>query len=179
MKRFLPPLLALPLLVGACSSVSSSVYPSSAQLPTPPAVRTADLDTAWGKRPSYDHKGQHFYPVKQPRINFRNLPGSGTAVVDVLVNRDGTVQDLKLVTSSGNRQSDLLAVEVLRNSRYSLDLTPELPAPYVVREKFFINVTQVDAPSYDNGYNNGMIDTRGSPQSSNPGNSNTVNGFTR
>ena len=177
MKRILPPLLALPLLLGACSSA----YRSSAQLPAPPAVRTADLDTAWGKRPSYDQKGQYFYPVKPRADHLRDEPGSGGAVVDVLVNRDGTVQSLALVTSSGDRQSDGLAVEVLRQSRYSLILPPEQPAPYVVRHKFNF-YAGLEAHSYDyssEGYNTGMADTRGSPQSSDPGNSNTVNGFTR
>jgi TonB family protein len=178
MKRILPPLLTLPILLGACSTA----YRSSAQLPESPAVRTADLDTAWGKRPSYDQKGQYFYPVKPRADNLRDEPGSGGVVVDVLVNRDGTVKYLALVTSSGSRWLDGLAVEVLRESRYSLILTPELPAPYVVRHKFnFYTGTEDHDTSYSsgNGYNTGSIDTRNSPQSDDPGNSNTVNGFTR
>jgi len=178
MKRIFPPLLALPLLVlGACSSA----YRSSAQLPTPPAVRTADLNTAWGKRPSYDQKGQYFYPAQPPAYHLRDEPGSGGAVVEVLVARDGIVQDLALVSSSGSQQSDNLALDVLRQARYSLMLTAELPAPYVVRHKF--NFYQgPEYRGYDSSgdeYNTGLVDLKNSPQWTDPGNSNTRNGFVR
>jgi TonB family protein len=122
-------------LLGACSSVNSASDP----LPTPPpAVRITDSTTVWGKRPSYDPKGQYFIQVAAPNLHMwvRLLTHNVAATLDLLVNRDGTVQDAAVVESSGDPKTDVAVMAMYRHARYSLPLGPDAPAPYVVRQRF-------------------------------------------
>lgn len=139
MKLHALPLLALSLLLGACSSAQS---PKSATNPgTSPAVRTENKVTALGEFPSYDPQGQHFKLYTQRRAYEAVL--EGRAMVDVIVNADGTVQDVAIFESSGDPSFDQMAIRLYKNSRYSLRLAPDDPAPYVVRQFF---VTRQGAP---------------------------------
>ncbi len=176
MKRLLLTVLALPFLLGACSSLKTSRAP----LPTPPAaVRTADQPTVWGTLPSYSTMGQYFVPLRSTRVARVNAAGQGTAVLDLLVNRDGTVKDAAIVTSSGAEKTDLAAEEMCRQARYSLPLGPDAPAPYVVRLAVTIKsriVAQNDGPVYFN-LNNDYGPH--SAQNFTVGSANIINGFPR
>ncbi|RXK55819.1 energy transducer TonB [Oleiharenicola lentus] len=132
MKQHALPLLALSLLLGACSSFRSP--PPVAQRTVPPAVRTENKVTAFGEFPSYDPRGQYFKLYTQRREYEVGL--KGRAVVDVIVNADGTVQDAVIFESSGDDDYDQMAIRLYKNSRYSLRLSPGDPAPYVVRKEF-------------------------------------------
>jgi len=147
-QKLLPALLALPLLLGACSSVTQT----TAQLPkTPPAVRVADRDTAWGMRPSYDPKGQTFVvlfrgpAVHQEAKSDDGALHNGTATVDILVNRDGTVADAKISASSGDEMVDHAALRIYWNSRYTLQLGHDDPAPYVVSQTVVLKSVTLSA----------------------------------
>ncbi len=132
MKTPLLPLVALSLVLGACSSAQS--HKTAAKPATPPPVRTENKVTAFGEFPSYDPRGQHFKLYTQRREYEVGL--NGRAVVDVIVNADGTVQDVVIFESSGNDDYDQMALRLYKNSRYSLRLAPGDPAPYVVRQEF-------------------------------------------
>jgi TonB family protein len=180
MKTLLLPLLALPFLLGACSSFRTARVP----LPTPPAaVRIADQPSAWGTLPSYSTMGQYFVPLQSSRQTRANIVPSGTAVLDVLVNHDGSVKDAAIVTSSGIEKTDLAAAEMCRQARYSLPLGPDAPAPYVVRLTVAIKnraVAQNDSkdvgPVYFNLYNEYGPH---SAQNFTVGSANIINGFPR
>lgn len=177
MKRLLPPLLALPLLLGACSNMNSD----GARFPVPPApVRIADRSTNWGPQPSYDGKGQYFYHMS--RLSSHEYMLNGVAVLDLLVNRDGTVQKMAVVSSSGDISTDQMATGMYAHARYSLPLGPDDPAPYVVRETvvFKKGGVLVNGSAYGpSDYSSTDYYPTSSPQYSDPGNSNTVNGFVR
>ncbi len=143
-------LVALSLLLGACSSfrapapVAKKVYP--------PAVRAENIVTAFGEFPSYDSRGQSFKPFTNRRDTEIGL--TGRAVLDVIVDADGKVQDVAIVESSGKPAYDEMALRVFRNSRYSLRLTSGDPAPYVVRQEFVTKSNVADHPrSGDVNYN--------------------------
>jgi hypothetical protein len=176
MKCLLLPLFALTLLLGACSSIN----PASARHPTPPVpVRLANRATIWGEQPSYDEKGQYFVNVIVPKLHV--LVPDGTTTLDLLVNRDGTVQKTAVVASCGNRTTDLSVAAMYGKARYSLPLGPDGPATYVVRQTFSFKVvgSTKDSAYGPNDYTSTDYYPTSSPQYSNPGNSNTVNGFVR
>lgn len=130
-----PPLLLLVasiFLLSACSSFQVPV--PTAKRTVPPAVRAENKITTFGEFPSYDPRGQHFKLFASLREYELGL--SGRAVVDVIVNADGTVQDAAIFESSGKPEVDQMALRLYRNSRYSLRLSPGDPAPYVVRQQF-------------------------------------------
>ena len=129
MKSVLPPLLALPLLLGACSSFT---WDSAWHPVPPPAVRIADRLSAWGEQPSYEGKGQYFYHMSRPFSHQYAL--NGITILELLVNRDGTVQKMAVVSSSGDISTDRMALSMYWHARYSLPLGPDDAAPYVVRE---------------------------------------------
>jgi TonB family protein len=182
MKRLLLVLPALSLLLSACSSVNQITARSSA---APAPIRVADRDSAWGLRPSYDAKGQSFDLSRRNLARHRmaikdDVPIEGTATVDLLVDREGTVQDAAIVSSSGDRHVDELAIMLYRNARYSLHLKAEDPAPYVVNQTVTLRLSSVvselprgvdygrdhyEAPTYAEGYSSEAP--------------NTVNGFPR
>jgi len=132
MKPFPLVLVPLTLLLGACSSFRSP--PPVAKRTVPPAVRAENKITAFGEFPSYDPQGQYFKLLIGIREYEAGL--SGRAVVDVIVNADGNVQDAAIFESSGDPEVDKMALRVYKNSRYSLRLSPGDPAPYVVRQEF-------------------------------------------
>lgn len=125
-------LVALGLLLGACSSFQSPAPSAKREVPT--AVRAENKITAFGEFPSYDPRGQYFKLFAALREYELGL--SGHAIVDVIVNADGTVQDAAIFESSGDPEFDQMALRLYRNSRYSLRLSPGDPAPYVVRQDF-------------------------------------------
>ena len=132
MKSLLPSLLALPLLLGACSTAYTTARaPGPWSHPTPPAVRLADANTYFGERPSYDLKGQYFDRVSWP--NQRVFALDGTATLDLLIDRDGLVQKAAVVVSSGNAAIDQSATNMYWHALYSLKLGPADAAPHVVR----------------------------------------------
>jgi TonB family protein len=138
MKRTLLPVLALSLLLGACSSATRT----SSRLPiSPPPVRTADRASAWGERPSYDRKGQYFAITGKNGVQTQLVSSERKNVigeVELLVERDGTVKDAVIVSSSGNADFDRSFVRLCRNAQYSLRLDQDAPAPYVVRQPIAI-----------------------------------------
>jgi TonB family protein len=127
-------LVASSFLLGACSSFQAPV--PTAKRTVPPAVRAENKITTFGEFPSYDPRGQHFKLFTSLREYELGL--TGRAVVDVIVNADGTVQDAVIFESSGNPEVDQMALRLYKNSRYSLRLSPGDPAPYVVRQQFTI-----------------------------------------
>ncbi len=141
MKLHALPLVALSLLLGACSSAQSRQ--SAAKPATPAAVRTENKVTAFGEFPSYDPRGQKFKAFTGRRDTEIDL--RGRAVLDVIVNADGSVMDVAIFESSGNPAYDEMALRLFRNSRYSLRLAPGEPAPYVVRQEF---VTKSNATAH-------------------------------
>src|SRR6187455_3378069 len=103
MTRSLVLLAPLALVVGGCSSTQSARNtpppPPQVAAPTPPPPQTAGtLQTAWGELPTYrtEEKGSDVpfaysfrrYPLLMIPEELRS---GDTAVVDVLVNRDGSV----------------------------------------------------------------------------------------
>jgi hypothetical protein len=144
MKKILVPLLALSLLLGACSTAMQY----SARLPKPPPpVRVANRATVWGERPAYEQSGQYFF--SSVRRSVADLPPQGTGTIDVLVDRDGAVQDAIVVTSSGSPILDHAFIDVYRHSHYSLRLGSDAAAPHVVRETFRYRraFAKVDSPT--------------------------------
>lgn len=124
--------VALSFVLGACSSLRSPA-PVAKRI-VPPAVRAENIVTAFGEFPSYDPRGQKFKPFSDRRNTEIDL--RGRAVIDVIVNADGSVLDVAIVESSGNPAYDEMALRLFRNSRYSLRLSPGDPAPHVVRQEF-------------------------------------------
>jgi TonB family protein len=173
MKRRLTVLLALPLLLGACSSFTRSI----AQRPEAPApVRLADRASAWGELPSYDQAGQFFeFSVY---VSPSALSGDGTVSIDLLVDRDGSVQEAAIVSSSGHRQADDIAMMLYRNARYSLRLGDGDPAPYVVSQTVVLSSVARDAAKnvdYGRDHHEGPTYTEAHSSEA----PNTVHGFPR
>ena len=127
MKHAFCPMLVLTLLVGGCSSLTTSRISA-----TPAPVRVAARSSVWGEIPSYRGKGQSFQFPDQ--VTPTDISGSGRVAVDVLVNRDGTVRDAAIVRASGEPSADKRVVALYRAAHYSLQLRPDDPAPYVVRQ---------------------------------------------
>lgn len=163
------------LLLGACSHLNSA----RALFPPPPApVRLADRSTNWGPQPSYDGKGQYFYHMLRPRS--RDYVLNGITILELLVNRDGTVQKMAVVSSSGDSATDQVATEMYWRARYSLSLGPDDPAPYVVRQTVVFKNPRGRKPS--GGTPDFSLTHQPLPpttENNNAGNTNTVNGFVR
>lgn len=126
MQRSLLPLVALTLLLGACSS------PQSAQNTQPlPAQTAGTVATPWGEMPTYKFKGHAFVlnPQRAPAPRMANV-----VEVDVLVERDGTVRDVFVRKVSGFTQVDSIVAARFKESRSRLVLAPTDPAPYVIRD---------------------------------------------
>ena len=128
MKRFILPLIALTLLVGACSSSTSTVRKQDV-----PPKSTGTRATAWGELPTYDQEGYKFqFPKPPPHLGIASVT---PVTLDVVVNADGSVEDATVVASSGNAALDRAALSAFIGARYSLQLSPGNPAPYVVRQQ--------------------------------------------
>lgn len=134
MKLILPPLLVLPLLLGACAS-SQQPGKETAAGSNGFARQSGPLATAWGELPTYSHQPAD---LREFKGRFSWLPVllagiDNTATVDVLVNRDGTVRDVAIVGSSGNPAKDSTVKPSLDGVRITTKIAPEDPAPYVLR----------------------------------------------
>jgi TonB family protein len=128
MKLIPLPLVALALLLGACSSSTPTAANHVAPPPGPP-VRGSTKVTAWGELPSYDARGHYFKDMRAPNGG----PYNGKVTLDLLVNANGTVEDVAVFESSGNAQFDRAAADQFKKAQYTLQLGPDDPAPYVVR----------------------------------------------
>ena len=146
MQRSLLPLVALTLLLGACSSTQSAknTQPLPAQI-------IGTVETPWGEMPTYKFKG-HAFVLNPDRAQAPLL--AGVVVVDVLVERDGTVRDVFVRNASGYPVVDSLVVARFKDSRSRLVLAPTDPAPYVIRDSFANYVirdttSRIDRSSYN------------------------------
>jgi TonB family protein len=149
MKLTLLPVFALALLLSACSTSSSN----SVQAPTGPAIPAGNKVTQWGELPSYEPAGHHFSGVTAPHLG--PLQVNGELKLDLLVNPDGTIQDIAIFESSGDKVVDQIAASAFKKARYSLRLSANDPAPYVVRLTMGLKTTSVQ-----NGHDQRYIDTR-------------------
>lgn len=127
-------LLALSLLLGACSSLK---YQPVTRAEPPPPVREGTKVTFWGEMPAYEQQGQYFRYRYVPRSVNRDL--YGVVTVDALVNADGTVHEATVFESSGNPEIDQIAEGMVQSAVYSLRLNPGDPAPHVVRRQIVVN----------------------------------------
>ena len=136
------------MLLAACSSLKPP-QPLSSASPNP--VLTGKLVTTWGEFPSYETTG-HYFQLHNRRP--RNLALSGHAVVDILINADGTIRDAAIFESSGDPEVDALALRLYKHSRYSLRLAADQSAPHAVRQDFFVRTRthepalRLDATNY-------------------------------
>ena len=161
------------LLLGACASAPSTGHASAAP-DRGYAPKTGTLATTWGELPTYGHQPGD---LRQFKDQFSWLPVffagiDNSATVDVLVNRDGTVRAVAIVRSSGDPDKDASVLSRINGVRITTIIAPGDPAPYVFRTMVALqknpgNSSSLDYYSYT------------SPQSQNPGNSNTVNDFVR
>lgn len=133
-------LIAACLLLAACSSFQPP-QPLTSALVEP--VRAANRVTVWGEFPSYETTG-HYFRLDNRRHRLTGL--NGHAVVDVLVNADGTIRDAVIFESSGSPELDALALRLYKHARYSLRLAPGLPAPHVVRQEFTVRDHEREPP---------------------------------
>jgi TonB family protein len=158
MKLHPLPLLALACLAGGCSSVLF------------PPKFTSMVDTPWGELPHYDQKWQNFYDTKRLPPHLRNDAWKGRAKVAVMVNRDGTVRDARLVESSGQQLIDAAILYSLQGARYTLKLAADDEAPYFVRETIKYDPDDRSSIGYVNvTMDKGSPTTGPTPFSSTPG----------
>jgi TonB family protein len=120
-------LVSAALFLGACSTPTTRI----SQADNNPAVRSSNKVTKWGELPSYEPQGHHFEGLKFPHFGNREIRAE--AKLDILVNPDGTVQDVTIFESCGDPSLDRALAATFKNARYSLQLGPNDPAPYVVR----------------------------------------------
>jgi hypothetical protein len=142
MKRYLLPLAALALLAGACSSPTAS---SSFSAQPVAAIPAGTLKTAWGELPTYKADGDAFPFVLGAKRPWRppELRSDDAAVLDVLVDRDGSIRDVKVHTSSGIEAVDRFAINHYVGAHSRLQVAATDPAPYVIRQTFRIQETPV------------------------------------
>lgn len=129
MKRLILPLIALTVLVGACSSPTKP----TAQKPGGPAKSTGTRPTAWGELPTYDQAG-HSFDLSPKKLRVPVADHTQWVTLDVMVNTDGSVEDATIRQSSGNPVVDRTVLAAYIGTHYSLKLGPTDPAPYVVQQ---------------------------------------------
>lgn len=118
----------LGLLAAGCTSTAT--HHATEGGPPEYAPSTGLCASPWGDLPTYRQPAlPQFGPTFRPG-NFPDL--EGTVVVDILVDRDGTVRDVAVVKSSGRADVDAAAVVRARALRYAAKIHPDDPAPYVV-----------------------------------------------
>jgi hypothetical protein len=96
-----------------------------------PARSAGTVVTQWGSLPSYT--GTQGNPIV---LNPQRIPATPSVYkmeVDLLVERDGTVRDVALRSSSGFPELDKAIATELKGTRSLLVLAPTDPAPYVIR----------------------------------------------
>lgn len=129
MTRSLLFLAPLALLVGACSSTQSAQRQDAQPVAAKPA---GTVVTEWGNLPAYSTG----YKVNPLAFSTR-LPTPTAdyyrAEFDLLVERDGTVRDVSIHTSSEFPEADQAIAAQFRAARSRLVLAPSDPAPYVIR----------------------------------------------
>lgn len=130
MKALTLTVFALTCLLSACST-STPTASNRAAPPPGPAIPTGTKVTAWGELPTYDAEGHRFKNMRAPYAG--RAPLNGKATLDLLVNPDGTVEDVAVFESSGNAVFDRAVCAQFEKARYTLKLGPDDPAPYVVR----------------------------------------------
>lgn len=106
---------------------------TTASLAPVPAVPLGEDTTPWGVLPRYE---QGRLRTKSTGSLRRVSPPPGQAVADVLVDRDGTIRDIRILeaTSSGVASA---ALAMLSDSAYP-PLPPDGPERYVVRQTFVV-----------------------------------------
>lgn len=139
--RALAILLSLPLFAAGCTTADKGTGASTAE---PEFAQSTGLCASpWGDLPTYRQPAgatvrSEFKPGRVSGIK-------GTVVVDVLVNRDGTVRDVAVVKSSGDSAVDAAAKAWAFSFRYAAKIHPDDPAPYVVPE-VKLHFDQVESP---------------------------------
>lgn len=136
MKTWLLALAALPFVAGACSNTTASLPPQTVS-----AVPAGTLQTAWGVLPTYRAENGKSGPFAFSPKSLRNVSApvelsaedTFVVVLDVLVNRDGSVRDVKVQTSSGTTRVDHFTMNRLVGAKSLLQLAATDPAPYVIR----------------------------------------------
>ncbi len=151
MKNLTMVLVAVCVMQSACSSFKPP-QPLSSAAAEP--VRTGNRVTVWGEFPSYETTG-HYFRLDNRRHRIRGL--NGHAVVDVLVNADGTIRDAAIFESSGTPEVDALALRLYKHSRYSLRLASGHPAPHVVRQDFWVRDHEREPPLHLDATNYGAL----------------------
>lgn len=134
MKRSLLPLIALALAAGACSSNVANLPSKSVA-----AVPAGTLQTAWGELPTYQAERSMFpfaLDRKRPGAVPREFRPGDTAVLDFLVDRNGSIRDVKIHTSSGSTTVDNFLMNRFVGARSLLQVAATDVAPYVIRQTF-------------------------------------------
>lgn len=117
-------LLALTLMAAGCSSSSQ---PAAAVY-----HRSGTLATKWGELPTYSPSpGPASIRVERPDANL-----SGEAVIDLLIDRNGRVQDWDIVSSPDDASFQRGVSVWLRDFRIGPHLDAGDPAPYALRVTF-------------------------------------------
>lgn len=136
MKRVLLPLLALAALAAtACS------HPNLSKPVAVKAVPAGTLQTAWGELPTYRAEGDgppFAFDLRHYPAPPADLRSGDRVVLDVLVNRDGSIRDVKVQTSSGFEKVDQFAANRYVAAHSVLQIPDDQPAPYVVRQTFAV-----------------------------------------
>jgi hypothetical protein len=142
MKNRLLPLLALPILLGACNSTTSQ----SAFVDTSPAVLVGTLDTKWGQLPYYNGTGHRLKlgGVPNPRL----FSSNGQTKVHLLVDADGRVREVDIAESNMNPASQRATAAMYKKARYSMKLSPTDPAPYVIEVTHNVHVEDHSRPGF-------------------------------
>ena len=142
MNRSLLPLAALALLVGACSSTQSAQRQNVRPLP---ARASGTAETRWGTLPTYT--GNHGNPLVLDPARIPVSPSTFKVQADLLVERDGTVRDVFLLSSSGFPEVDAAVTAEFKEARSRLVLASTDPAPYVIRYTLARQVAVADSSS--------------------------------
>jgi len=143
MTRFVLPLAALVLLVGACSSTQSALNTQSV-----PAKPAGTVETRWGSMPAYtSDKGSPI--LLDPQGIPAPLRGYSMKL-DLLVDRDGTVREVDVRKTTSMPDVDAAIAAKFKKARSRLVLAPSDPAPYVIRFSFDHRVEVADS---DGNYN--------------------------
>ena len=122
--------LILSLMVAGCSSPDAKTKMHATEPEYAPS--TGLCASPWGDLPTYKQPARAAVRSEFRPVQTHNL--KGTVVVDILVNRDGTVREVAVVKSSGKPDVDAAAVARARAFRFAAKIHPDDPAPYVVPE---------------------------------------------
>ena len=128
--------------------------------PSGPPVNTGTRSTAWGELPTYDGTGQSFAYARDLRFPFvPSRPTSVSVTLDVMVNADGSVKDATVTGGSSDPAFNYTILASYIGARYSLQLGPDYPAPYVVQTKIEFHVP----PAFSDTFGPGRFDSMPPP----------------